>query len=64
MLLDWKNQYCEKGYSTKSNLQIQYNSHHITNGIFHKSRTENCIIRMEIQKILDCESNLEKEKWS
>ena len=29
-----KNQYCENGYSTKGNLQIQCNPYQITNGIF------------------------------
>ena len=38
MFLDWKNQYCENGYTIQSNLQIQCNSYQITNGIFHRTR--------------------------
>ena len=46
MFLDWKNQYCENGYTIQSNLQIECNSYQITNGIFQRTRTEiftNCI---------------------
>ena len=25
MFMDWKNQYCQNGYTIQSNLQIQYN---------------------------------------
>ena len=35
-----KNQYCENDYTTKCNLQIQCDQHQITNGIFHRTRTE------------------------
>ena len=34
MFLGRKNQYCESGYTTKCNLQIQCNLHQITDGIF------------------------------
>ena len=34
MFLDWKNQYCENDYSTRSNLQIQCNPYQTTNDIF------------------------------
>ena len=64
MLLDWKNQYCESDYTTQSNLQIQCNPYEVTNGIFHRTRTENFTICMETQKTLNSQSNLEKEKWS
>ena len=40
MFLDWKNQYCENDYTTQSNLQIQCNPYHITNGIFYRTRTK------------------------
>ena len=62
--LDWKNQYCENDYTTQSNLQIQCNPYQITNGIFHRTRTENFTICMETQKTLNSHSNLEKEEWS
>ena len=34
-------------YTTQSNLQIQYNSYQATNGIFHRTRTNNFTICME-----------------
>ena len=50
MFLGRKNQHCENGYTTKCNLQIQCDSYHITNGIFHRTRTKNLTIHMETQK--------------
>ena len=64
MFLDWKNQNCKNDYSTQSKLQIQFNPHQTTNGIFHRPRTNNFIICMETQKTPNSQSNLEKEKWS
>ena len=40
MFLDWKKQHCENDSTTQSNLQIQCNPYHTTNGIFHRSRTK------------------------
>ena len=48
MFMDWKNQYSENEYTTQSNLQIQHNPYQATNGIFHRARTNNFIICMEI----------------
>ena len=64
MFLDWKKQHCENDYTTPSNLQIQCNPYQTTNGIFHRTRTENCTICMETQKTPNSQSNLEKEKRS
>ena len=50
MLMDWKNQYSENEYTTQSNLQIQCNPCQATCGIFHRARTNNFTICMEIQK--------------
>ena len=50
VFMDWKNQYCQNGYSTQSNLQIQCNPYQATNGIFHRTRTNNFTICMEIEK--------------
>ena len=50
VFMDWKNQYCQNGYTIQSNLQIQYNPYQATNGIFHRTRTNNFTICMEIQK--------------
>ena len=38
IFLGWKNQYCQNDHTTGSNLQIQCNPYHITNGIFHRTR--------------------------
>ena len=64
MLLDRNNQYCENDYTTKCNLQIQCDPYQITNGIFHRTRTKNFTIHMEIQKIPNSQSSLEKEERS
>ena len=59
--LDWKNQYCENDSTTQSKLQTQCNPYQTTNGILHRIRTKNLTNRMEIQKTLNSQSNLEKE---
>ena len=60
MFLNWKSQHCENDYTTQSNLQIQCNPYQVTNGIFHRARTNNFTICMEIQKTLKSQSNLKK----
>ena len=50
MFMDWKNQYCQNEYITESNIQIQCNPYQATNGNFHRTRTNNFTICMEIQK--------------
>ena len=64
MFMDRKNQYSENEYTTQSNLQIQCNPYQATSHIFHKTRTDNFKIRMEIQKTLNSQSNPEKEEWN
>ena len=63
--MDRKNHYSENKYTTQSNLQIQCNPCQATSGIFHRTRTNNFTICMEIQKTLNSQSNLEKKesKW-
>ena len=41
MFMDWKNQCSENEYTTQSNLQIQCNPYHATNGILHRAKTNN-----------------------
>ena len=67
----WKNIPCSwigRSYSveftTQSNLQIQCNTYQDTNSIFHRARTNNFTLCMEIQKTLNSQSNLEKEEWN
>ena len=63
VFIDQKNQYSENEYTTQSNLQIQ-NPYQATNGIFHRTITNNFTICMEIQKTSNSQSNLEKEEWN
>ena len=67
MFMDWKNQYSENEYTTQSNLQIQCNRYQAPDGIFHRTRTNNITICMEIQKIFEqpkqsCERRMELEE--
>ena len=64
MFMDWKNQYSENEYTTQSNLQSQCNPYQATNGIFHRTKTNNFTICMEIQKTSNSQSTLEKEEWN
>ena len=50
VFMDWKNQYNENEYTTQSYLQNQCNPYQATNGIFQRTRMQNFIICMEIQK--------------
>ena len=45
-------------------MQIDINRYQATNSIFHRTRTNNFTICMEIQKTLNSQSNLEKEEWN
>ena len=49
MFMDWKNQYSENEYTTQCNLQIQSTPYQATNGTFHRARTNNFTICMDIQ---------------
>ena len=64
MFMNQKNQYSENKYTIQSNLYIQRNPYQGTNSIFHKTRTNNFTICMEIQKTSNSQSNLEKEEWN
>ena len=48
--MDQKNQYSENEYTTQSNLYIQCNPYQATNGILHRTRTNNFTICMETKK--------------
>ena len=64
IFMDGKNQYRENEYTTQSNLQIQCNPYKATSDIFHRTRTNNFTICMEIQNTSNSQSNLEKEEWN
>ena len=63
-LLHQKNQYSENEYATQCNLQTQVSLYQVTKGIFHRTRTNNFTICMEIQNTSNNQSNLEKEEWN
>ena len=48
--MDWKNQHSENEYIPQSNIILKHNPYQATNGIFHRTRTSNFTICMEIQK--------------
>jgi hypothetical protein len=50
MLMDQQNEYCENGYTTKSNLFVQCNSHQNSNDILHRDRKINPKGHMKSQK--------------
>ena len=52
MFMDWKNQYSENEYTTQT--------YQATNNIFHRVRTNNFTICMEIQKTLNSKNNKAK----
>ena len=58
MFMDQKNQFSEDENTSQSNLQIQCNPYQATLSIFHRTRTNNFKISMEIQKT----SNSQKRK--
>ena len=62
VFMDWKNQHCENEYTMQSNLYIQCNPYQATNGIFHRTRTNNFTICMGLQKNLEQSKHLEKEE--
>ena len=64
VFMDQKNQYSENEYTTQSNLLIQCNPYQATNRIFHRARTNNFTICMEIQKTSNSQSSLVKEEWN
>ena len=47
MFLGRKTEYCEIDYITKCNLQIQCDPYQTTNGIFHRTKTNNFTIHVE-----------------
>ena len=62
MFMDWKNQYSENEYTTQSNLQIQCNPYQATSHIFHRTRTNNFKICMEMLKKLSIAKAILRKK--
>ena len=59
MFLGRKNQYCGNDYTTKHNLQVQWDPYQITNGIFHRTTTKYFTIHMETRKT----PNSQRQSW-
>ena len=61
MFMDQKNQHNENEHTIQSNLSIQCNPYQATNGIFHRTRTNNFTICMEAQKLQIAKAILRKK---
>ena len=57
VFMNRKNQYSENEYTSQSNLQIQCNPYQATSDIFHRARTNNFTICIEIQITSNSQSN-------
>ena len=64
MFLSRKNQYCENYYTTKCNLQIQWDPCQIARSTFHKTRENFFTVHMETQKTTNSQSSIKNEEWS
>ena len=62
MFMDQENQYSENEYATQSNLQIQCNPYQATSSIFHRARTNNFTVCMEIQKTSNSQKAILRKK--
>ena len=54
--------YCLNGHTTQSSLQIECNPYQNTHDIFHRARTNNPKIHIELQNTLYCQRKLEIEQ--
>ena len=64
LFMDWKIQHCQNDFTNQITLEMECNPYQATNSIFHRTRTNNFTICMEIQKTSNSQSNLEKEEWN
>jgi hypothetical protein len=59
MIMDWQNQHSKNGYTTKSNLHVQCNSHQNPNNIHHRHLKIYSKVHLEAQKAANSQSNTE-----
>ena len=62
MFLDWMNQHCQNDYTTKATNRFSEILIKPRMAIFPEIEQKSLKICMETQRILNCQSNLEKEK--
>ena len=62
--MDWKDQYSENEYTTKAIYRFSTIPIKQPMVFFQKTRTNNFIIYMEIQKNSKSQCDLEKEEWN
>jgi hypothetical protein len=61
MLMNWWNQRCENGPTTKSNLHVQCNTYQNSNNIPHRNRKSNHEVHMETKKTSNSQNNSEQK---
>ena len=64
MFLDWKNCIVKMIIPPKVTYRFNAITIKIPVAFFHRTRTKNFTICVETENIPNCQSNLEKEKWS
>jgi hypothetical protein len=60
--MDWQNQHSKKGYTTKSNLHVQCNSHQNPSDIHHRDGKMNPKVHLETQKTMKSQGNTEQKE--
>jgi hypothetical protein len=62
MLMDWQNQHSENGYTTKSNLHVQCNSHQNPNDIHHRDWKLYPKVHLATQRTMNSQGNTEQKE--
>jgi hypothetical protein len=59
--MDWQNQHSKNGYTTKSNLDVQCNSHQNPNEIHHRDWKICPNVHLETQKSTNSQGNTQQK---